>query len=132
MESVETIYYRRFINFPAETGAAVLHQEAQDWALTELDEKKFLHSPENKVLVGSRTTDASENVLKETIPVCIRDQQLDNGLLPFKLMKLDDEDMKTSFRVGERGSATNLTFGVRSAIKTVAQQPGYGVGDFYY
>ncbi|XXH03970.1 Omega-amidase nit3 [Hypoxylon texense] len=102
----------------------------KDWALVELDEEKFLHGPENKVFIGDGKTYASEHVPKEPMDF-IRDEQLDNGFLPLRLTKLDDEDMNASFRVGKRGSTSNLTFGAKSAIEAVVRQPGCGAGDFY-
>ncbi|RYP45847.1 hypothetical protein DL769_011435 [Monosporascus sp. CRB-8-3] len=101
----------------------------KDWALIELDNKKFLNAPDNKVFIGSAVHSATQDF--PGLPLGREfGKDLDNGFLSL-VPNNGETNESRAFRVGKRGSATNLTFGVKSGIEAVVQRPTVGGGDMY-
>ncbi|KAI1777147.1 hypothetical protein F4818DRAFT_439508 [Hypoxylon cercidicola] len=82
----------------------------KDWALIELDLKKFNNNPENKVFIG---TEYDNNVLLKRL--------LNNGFLQLHLERQDLEGSST-FLVGKRGFKTGLTYGEKNSIEAVVRR----------
>lgn len=88
----------------------------RDWALIELDPKKFIHSPDNRTCLGFGT-----NILKV------------GDVFEYTLqLRQEDEVHREFYKVAKRGATTGLTFGTKSGIEAVVRQPGGGLnGDVY-
>ncbi|KAJ2998337.1 hypothetical protein NUW58_g352 [Xylaria curta] len=88
----------------------------RDWALVELDPKKFIRGPDNKVFLGFEENKFKPSDIFETT---------------LRLKHEDEVDLK-SYTVAKRGVTTGLTFGTKSGIEAVVRQPGQGLdGDVY-
>ncbi|KAI1381235.1 hypothetical protein F4677DRAFT_440448 [Hypoxylon crocopeplum] len=99
----------------------------KDWALIELDTKKFLNGLGNKVFMGNcdfAIADPCYGVDRSPSP-----EELDNGFLTLTLA--EEPEGQSSTWVGKRGAASGLTFGIKSAIEAVVRRPGCGTEDMY-
>ncbi|KAI0532351.1 hypothetical protein GGR58DRAFT_517784 [Xylaria digitata] len=88
----------------------------RDWALVELDPKKFIRGLDNRVFIGSGVNKFQNN----GAPECTL------GL------RHEDEVEPESYTVAKRGATTGLTVGTKSGIEAVVRQPSKDLaGDVY-
>ncbi|RYO73591.1 hypothetical protein DL764_010555 [Monosporascus ibericus] len=108
----------------------------RDWALIELDLKKYASSSKNQVFIGDkglaemkarRFGAMATTLVKGSLPLL--------GVTPAEYTQAqvflsdtsDEEYIKNQNMVGKRGARTGLTFGVKNEIEAVIRSPGCGL-----
>ncbi|KAI8946721.1 hypothetical protein F4801DRAFT_583133 [Xylaria longipes] len=85
----------------------------KDWALIELDKHKYPKGFKNKVYINDIPRKETGFEKSDGQLLCLQPQQQERG----------DTVVKKSFVVAKRGAASNLTFGMISAIEAVVREP---------
>ncbi|KAI6084290.1 hypothetical protein F4821DRAFT_176193 [Hypoxylon rubiginosum] len=93
----------------------------KDWALIKLDLNKFNDDPSNKVFINDYWRYyPGHDIWKYTV----------DGFFPLHLEPQGPEGSKPTTRVGKRGFATGLKFGVANGVEAVVRRPTWGKSQF--